>query len=187
MLGRFALVTILALTCIAVAACGGGSTSPSTTPAGGSPSLTAAPGTPTPVPSTTVWQISGQFTATPSMSVFFCAPIQGYYEVLFTGQVNGELLNVSLFTSHTGTLDYANAASAMTIYAALSSTGNSATSVWQETAGNRGVHGTVVLSADGTGSMSGIVVPPSSAAPGVATTNVTLNGEWKCSTPSPSP
>lgn len=185
MLRRSALLTILTLAGIAVAACGGGSTSSSTTP---SPSLSAAAGTATPVPSTTVWQISGQLSGTPSMSVALCSPINGYYDVLLTGQVNGEQLNISFFSSHTGTLDYASAASAITINAALAPAGDAtATSVWQATAGNRGAQGTVVAGADGTGSMSGIVVPPSSAGPGAATANITLNGEWKCASSIPTP
>lgn len=121
----------------------------------------------------------------------FCAPIEGYYDVLLAGEVNGEQLNISLFSPRTGTLDYASAASGITIYAALATAGNQATSVWQEAAGNRSAQGTVILGADGTGSMSGIVVPPSTAGPGDATANITLNGEWKCissiPTPIPSP
>jgi hypothetical protein len=184
MLRRSALLTILTLAGIAVAACGGGSTSPSTTP---SPSLSAAPGTATPVPSTTVWQISGQLAGTPSMSVAFCAPTKGYYDVLLAGEINGEQLNISFFSPRTGTLDYASAASATTIYAALAPAGSQATSLWQATAGTRGAQGTVVLGADASGSMSGIVVPPSIAGPGDATANITLNGEWKCTSSIPSP
>ncbi len=184
MLRRSALLTILVLAGIAVTACGGGSTSSSITP---SPSLSAAAGSATPVPSTTVWQIGGQLAGTPSMSVAFCSPKKGYYDVLLAGEVNGAQLNISLFAPDAGTRDYASAASAVTIYAALSTTGSQATSVWQATAGNRGAQGTVVLGADGTGSMSGVVVPPSIKGPGDATANITLNGEWKCTSSIPTP
>ena len=116
-----------------------------------------------------------------------CAPLQGYYEVLLTGQINGEQLNISFFSPHTGTLDYASAASAITIYAAVSTAGSQATSAWQAAAGSPGAQGTVVIGADGTGSMNSIVVPPALNAPGDATANLTLNGEWKCTSSIPSP
>jgi hypothetical protein len=35
--------------------------------------------------------------------------------------------------------------------------------------------------------MNSIVVPPSSAAHGDATANITLNGQWKCTSSIPSP
>lgn len=176
MLRRLGLLTALALTCIAVAACGDDSTDPSGSPTG-SAIVTIPPNTPTPVKSTTVWQISGQLNGTPTMAVYFCSATQGYYDVILTGEINGQQLNVSVFTPQAGTLDYAKPAS-LTIYAALGAA--TATSVWQEGAGNRGVTGTVVMGTDGSGSMSGVVVPPSLRGAGGASANLTISGEWTC-------
>jgi len=190
MLRQLALLTILAIAGVVVAACGDDDSS-SPSPSSSVPTIsglpdftlsvtpTAAPGTPTPVPSLTPWQISGQLTGTPDMGVFSCSPRQGYYQVLLRGDFEGKLLNILVYSPNTGTHDYADAATKMTVSVQLGSTAEDS-SLWFEAAGNRGVQGTIVLNADGTGSLSGVLVPPSLTTPGGASSTVTVSGEWKC-------
>lgn len=198
MLRRFALLTVLALACVAVAACGDddSSSSPTLTQASssstpvptvsGAPGFTlsitpsAVPGTPTPVPSTTPWQISGQLSGTPDVGVFSCVFTPGYYQVLLRGQLDGSLLSIFAFSGNAGTFDYADPVSALTISAQLGSPAEPVNDSWYETSGNRGVQGTVVIGTDGTGSMTDVVIPPSPDAPGGATETVTISGEWAC-------
>lgn len=194
MLRRIALLTVLALTCVAVGACGdddSATPTPSVTSniptVSGAPGFTlsitptAVPGTPTPEPSISPWEISGQLTGTPDMGVFSCTPTPGYYQVLLRGEFEDTLLNIYLYTPNTGTLDFADAASAMTVSVQLGgAAGEDVNSLWYEMAGNREVQGTVVMGADGSGSMTDVLVQPSISAPGGATENVTISGDWTC-------
>lgn len=104
--------------------------------------------------------------------------------MLLRGDLGGKLLNILVYSANTGTQDYANAATGMTVSVQLGSSAEDY-SLWFETSGNRGVQGTIVLNADGTGSMSGVLVQPSTTSPGGATASVTVAGEWKCP-PTPS-
>ena len=96
------------------------------------------------------------------------------------GHLDGQLLSILVYTPKTGTLDYADPASGLTINAQLGSPGDASTSSWYEIAGTRGVQGTVVVNNDGTGSVSGVTVPPAAASPGDANAPLTISGSWKC-------
>jgi hypothetical protein len=114
------------------------------------------------------------------MGVFSCTPTVGYYQVLLRGQLDGQAFNILVYTPNSGTLDYANPASGLIIDAQLGTGGDTPTTSWYETAGNRGVTGTVVINSDGTGSVSGVSVPPSASVPGGANAPLTISGSWKC-------
>lgn len=171
MFRRLALLMILPLACIAGAACGDDSTS----------SPTPDAGTPTPVPSTTVWRISGEIDQNLDMSVFSCTALPGYYQVLLIGQVSdGQGMSIFVFTPNSGTSNLADVASGMTITVQLHAEDNSINSLWQATSGTSGATGTVVMDTDASGSLTAIVVPPGATGAGGATEPITVNGEWKC-------
>jgi hypothetical protein len=165
MLRRLLLIAAIALTCGAVAACGDDDS--------GGPS-------PTPVASTTVWNFSGQLNAHPNLSTFSCTALQGYYQVLLVGELDGLGVSVFVFTRTTGALDYGNSANEVTVTVQRHSEDNTVNDLWNETAGKRGAAGTVTMNSDASGSVVNAVVPPGATGSGGATAPITISGEWDC-------
>lgn len=163
---RLLILAVLALTCIAVAACGDDDSGDSTSP--------------TPATSATVWRISGQINAMPSLSVFSCIGQPGYHQALLVGQIDDLGMSVYIFTKEEGALDYGSSTDEVTITVQRRSEDDTVNDLWSETSGNRGASGTVNMDDKASGSLVDVVVPPGVTGSGGATAPITINGEWDC-------
>ncbi|MEO8457209.1 MAG: hypothetical protein ABI559_05295, partial [Chloroflexota bacterium] len=176
---------VLALGAV-LAACGGGSdatNTPTAAPSGSptdTPVATTAPPTPSPTPFVGNWTSSGQITSDVQVQRNACTVSGGSFQITLRGKApDGTALGLVIGSDHSGTIDFSQAAPAVTVAVQYGGPGQSADDYWYAAAGDSGASGTITLEDNGSGTIQ-VTVPPSTVAPAGATSPITVSGPWTC-------